>query len=131
MIRDEGLLELFRETADGMGELFAEHVKLAKTELLDDLHTMRRQLIGLAIVAPFLLIGYALFAVGTTLLLGRWIGMPAAFALMGMLHLAGGLVGATVVFGQLRRTHILDRTRYQVHRSVSTFSSGHMEEGRV
>src|SRR6266404_5660082 len=88
----DGIISLVRETADGLGRLMGDHIKLARLELLSDLKAYTRQSVLLMVMAVFLALGYALACVGLSLVLARWWGAIAGFfAVAGFHMLVGGI----------------------------------------
>src|SRR5437667_11794800 len=75
----DGILTLIRETVDGLGRLVADHVKLARLELVADVKVQGRRAATIAVIVPFIFLGYALGCVGLALVLGRWLGEAVAF----------------------------------------------------
>ena len=86
----DSILTLIKETADGFGHLLADHIKLARLELVADVKSYGRQVALIALIVPILFIGYAILCVGLAAALAPWLG-----------H-AGGVQKAAVV-GFLRQ----------------------------
>jgi hypothetical protein len=120
----DGIVDLLRETVDGLGRLIAEHVNLAKLELATDVRRfVRRAAPGLAVM-PMLVLGYAFLWLGAALALGRKIGTAEALAAVGGLHLLVGVVGAAAVARRLRqRPPMMDDTAAQVSRTIATLAA--------
>jgi hypothetical protein len=119
----DGLIALVKETADGLGRLIADHIKLARTEIMADARSYGRD-VGVLGAAVFVLaLGYALACVAGALALGRVIGAPLAFAGVGALHLVAGGIGLGAALRAMRRTPPLLGTRTEVSRSVAALSA--------
>ena len=125
----EGIIALVKETADGFGHLLAEHVKLARLELVADIKTHGRNVAALALITPLLFIGYALVCVGLAIFLSRWLDRSAAFFLVGGAQVLLGGLAIAIVAGRLRRAKLLKETAYEVNRSVETLTAAPATNG--
>src|SRR5258707_13608678 len=74
----EGIITLVKETADGFGHLIADHIKLARLELVADVKSYGRQVALIALIVPILFIGYGIVCLGMAALLARWLGQRGA-----------------------------------------------------
>src|SRR6476619_1040249 len=93
----DGIIALVRETADGLGKLIADHVKLARVELISDARFYVRDLAVIAVAGVVLLVGYVVGLLAGGLALGRAINnTPLAFAAVAALHLIAGAIGIVV-----------------------------------
>jgi uncharacterized membrane protein YqjE len=115
----DGIISLVRETADGLGKLIADHVKLARVELVSDARFYVRDLTVLVVAALVLFLGYALAWLAAGLALGRVIGTPLAFAAVAALHLIGGAIGVVVAVRRTQRVRLMHDTAEEVSRSVN------------
>src|SRR6185436_18944490 len=115
----DGIMSLVRETIDGLGRLVADHVKLARLELVADVKAQGRRAAAVALAVPFILLGYALACVGLALALSRWLGGAGAFFAVGGAHLLGGIVAVALAAARLRRGHLLRETANEVSLSVT------------
>lgn len=120
----EGIISLVRETADGLGHLIADHIKLARLELVSDVKSYGRQSVLLVVMSAFLALGYALGAVGLALVLSQFWGPVIAFFAVAGFHVLVGAIGLGVALRNLGRTSLMDETLSEVGRSVSTLSTG-------
>jgi len=118
----DGIISLVRETADGLGRLMGDHIKLARLELVSDLKAYARQSVLVTVMAVFLALGYALACVGLSLVLAQWWGSYAAFFAVAGFHVLVGGIGLAVGMRNLRQTHLMDETFTEVSRSVSTLT---------
>lgn len=71
----EGIVGLIRETVDGLRDLIADHIKLARLELVADAKTYGRSVAVLVVAGLVLAIGYIFGLVAAALGLAR-IGAP-------------------------------------------------------
>jgi hypothetical protein len=119
----DGIISLVKETADGLGRLIGDHVKLARVELVADAKSYARGgglLVGAAMI---LLLGYAMAWIAGALALARVIGAPLAFGAVALLHLVAGGVALAAAARRIRRTHLMDDTAAEVSRSVGALAA--------
>ena len=119
----DGIITLVKETADGLGRLVADHIKLARTELVADAKSYGRDAAVLAAALFVLALGYGLACVAGALALGRLIGGPLAFAAVAALHLLLGAGGAFAAVRALRGTRPMAGTLNEVSLSVTALSA--------
>lgn len=116
----EGFIALVRETADGLGRLFADHLKLARVEMVADAKAYSRRVGSMAVAVAVMVVGYLFGCLAGALALARIIGAPLAFLVIGSAHLVLGLIGLWLLARKLRKPVVLDDTVSQVGRSVAT-----------
>lgn len=119
----EGIVSLIKETADGFGQLIADHIKLARLELLVELKTHGRQVAAIALIIPLIFLGYGMVCVAVSLVLSKSIGLPAGLFVVGGVHAAAGVVGAAIAASKLKRANLMRETTSAVTRSVATLSA--------
>ena len=119
---NEGIIALVKETADGFGHLIADHIKLARLELVSDVKAYGRQVALIALIVPFLFIGYGVLCFGLAALLARWLGQAGALFLVGGAHIGIGALAIAVAAGRLRRVQPMRDSANQVGRSMATFT---------
>ena len=119
----DGIIALVRETADGMGHLLADHIKLARLELVADIKKHGRQAALIAGIVPIIFLGYALACVGLSVVLSRWLETAGAFFLVGGVHLIGGVIAVAVAAKRLSRAQPLHDTSVEVDRSVNALTT--------
>jgi uncharacterized membrane protein YqjE len=116
----DGIISLIRETADGLGKLIADHVKLARVELVSDARFYARDLAVMAGFGVVLFVGYILGWIAAGLAIGRAIhNTPLAFAAVAALHLIAGAIGVVVAAKRAKRVRLMHDTAEEVGRSVS------------
>jgi|SRR6478609_3020576 len=113
-----GIIGLVKETAEGLGKLLGDHVRLARIELVADIKGYGRDVAMLVVAAVVVIIGYAFAWVAGGLALARVIGGPLAFALIAFVHLVAGAIAATVAARRARGSRPLQGTANEVERSV-------------
>jgi hypothetical protein len=123
-----GTADLLVQLAGELGHLVSQHIALAKLELGE---TARRTGLGVAQIAacaPLVLVGYAFLNAALALWLGRWLPLAGAVALVGLLNVAGGVLGVVLAARSFRRPS-LDETTVELERTVHALapdrSSGH------
>lgn len=117
-----GASELLGQLAGDLGHLVAQHVALAKLELAE---SARRAGIGVAQIAacaPLVLVGYAFLNAALALALGRWMPVAGAVALVGVLNVAGGVVGVLTAARRFRRP-VLDDSVSELERTAQALAS--------
>jgi hypothetical protein len=113
-----GIIGLVKETAEGLGKLLGDHVRLARIELVADIKSYARGLILLLSAVVILMVGYTFAWIAIGLVLTRAIGGPLAFAAIAGVHLIAGAIAAVVAARRARATHPLQETALAVERSV-------------
>jgi uncharacterized membrane protein YqjE len=116
----DGIIALVRETADGLGKLIADHVKLARVELVSDARFYVRDLTVLVIAGVVLFLGYAFACLAAGLALGRAMqNTPLALAVVAAVHVIAGAVGVIMAAKRTKRVRLMHDTAEEVSRSVS------------
>jgi hypothetical protein len=118
----DGIIGLVRETADGLGRLIADHIKLARLEIVADAKSYARETTLLLIGGLVALIGYGFAWVAAALALGRVIGVPLAFACVAALHLAAGGIALAGASRRMKRKRLMQETANEVSRSVDALA---------
>ena len=109
---------LLAEAVDSLGELVADHIRLARVELATDLRIYASAAGAVVVAALLVAVGYLLAAVAVALALARFLGTPAAFGVVAGLHLLVGGLCAGAASGRVRRTKVLRETVAEARRSV-------------
>jgi hypothetical protein len=118
----DGIVGLVRETADGLSELVADHVRLARTELIADAKAYAQRAVAMLVAGLVLALGYALACVAGALALARVIGAPLAFLSVAGFHL---VVGAILMLTGARRAPAgrpMQETATEVSRTMATLA---------
>jgi hypothetical protein len=122
-----GTAELLMQLAGELGHLVSQHIALAKLELGE---TARRAGIGVAQIAacaPLVLVGYSFLNAALALWLVRWLPMAGAVALVGLLNVAGGILGIVLAARSFRRP-VLDDSAVELERTVQALAPARPEE---
>jgi uncharacterized membrane protein YedE/YeeE len=120
--RDDGIIGLVKETADGFSQLVADHIKLARIEMTADAKGYVRDL-GVLLVGGFVFaIGYGLACIAAGMALARVMGGPLSFACLALLHVAAGAIALGLAIRRMKRLQLMHDTKLEVSRSMSVFS---------
>lgn len=115
----DGIVSRLKETADGLGQLVADHVKLARVELVAEARSYGRGLSALAVAALLLAVGYVFAWAAAALALSRVVGAPLAFVIVAAPHLLAGIIGCVSAVGKLQRAEILPESGLEASRSLN------------
>ena len=116
----DGIIALVRETADGLGKLIADHVKLARVELMSDARFYLRDVMVLVIGGLVIFLGYAIGCVAAGLALGRAMhNTPLALGAVAAVHVIGGAIGVVLAAKRAKRVRLMHDTAEEVGRSMS------------
>jgi hypothetical protein len=118
----DGIVARLRETADGLGQLISDHVKLARIELSAEARAYGRDFGGLAAAVAVLAVGYVFGWIAAALALSHLIGAELAFGSVALLHFIGGGLATGAVIRRIRRVRVLEETASEVARSVGALS---------
>lgn len=106
-----GVVELVGQLADGLGKLLAQHIVLAKMELVEEAREVGTDAGKVAAYLPFVLVGYALWCAALSALLARWIGWTGGFFAVGTVNVLVGGLGIWRAVSRLRaRKPVLGET---------------------
>jgi hypothetical protein len=103
-----------RELFDGVSELTAQHIQLAKLELADDARFIGIRVGVIAALAPSILVGYGFVCVAGALALSRVMATDLAFLVVGAVNLAGGITGVAIAARQLGSRKVLGTTALEL-----------------
>ena len=115
----DGVVGLARETADALGRLTVQHLRLARLEIKADLRAMGSRAALIVVLAALATVGYGLTMAGIAVLLdggGRGGGIP--LIIIGGVHVVGAGTGILVTLVRLRRLHPMDATADEVNQSL-------------
>jgi len=118
----EGFVGLLRETADGLGQLVADHIKLARLELTADARSYGQGVATLVIAGAVLTLGYAFAWLAIGLALARLWGAPIAFAAVAVLHLLAGAIAVSTAVKRMKRTRLMRESANAASRSVDALT---------
>ena len=121
--------DLMVRLVDGLGELLAQHVALARLEIGEEVHAVSRVLGTLAVVVPALVVGYAMLCFALAFALSPIFSVPGAVALVGLANLAVGAGGLLAVRKTVRRPY-LEETAQAARESAEVLAGEAREEVR-
>ncbi|MES1204471.1 MAG: phage holin family protein [Pseudomonadota bacterium] len=113
------ILHLVRETADGLGQLVVQHVKLAQRELTADLQAMGARVALIAVCALVMIGGYTLALAGLACLIGGARAIAVPLLGIGLAHVAGTGVAMGVLFARIRRARLMTATAGEIAQSAT------------
>ena len=119
----DGIITLVKETASGLGQLVADHIRLARLEMTADAKLYAGD-VGKLLAGGFVLaIGYGLGCIAVGTALGRVIGAPLAFAALALLHIAIGAIALGLIARRIKRIQLMQGTKHEVSRSVNVLTA--------
>ncbi len=118
----EGIVALIRETANGLRDLIADHIRLARVELVADAKTHGRKIAVLTVAGLVLAIGYIFAWIAAALGLARIWGAPLAFGTVAALHLVLGGIAVAWSVGQMRGTRLMRDTMTEARGSINALA---------
>jgi hypothetical protein len=109
---------------DGLQTLIREHLALARAEIKEDVRGMGRDLAVVAAGAPPLAAGYLLLMMAVGFLLATWLPSWAAFGIVALVNLGGG-VFLSLVWGRrvVRQRVDLSRTGDELQKDKAWLAS--------
>jgi hypothetical protein len=117
------MAELVVQLVADFSHLVAQHVALAKLELQKSARTVGLSVGQMAAFAPLILVGYAFLNAGLALALARWLPLPGALALVGLVNVLGGMAGIAGAARRLRGP-VLDTSRRELEQTAHALSPG-------
>jgi hypothetical protein len=118
----DGVVGLLKETADGLGQLIADHIKLARLELATDARSYGRGVATLITAGAVLALGYAFAWLAIAFALARLWGAPIAFAAVAVLHLIGGAIAVSTAVKRMKSTRLMHESASEASRSVTALT---------
>lgn len=120
----DGVVGLARETADALGRLTVQHLRLARLEIKADLRAMGMRAGLIAVLAALATVGYGLTMAGLAIILdgGSRGGIP--LLIIGIVHVVGAGVGILIAVLRLRRMRLMNATADEVNQSLAPLGIG-------
>jgi hypothetical protein len=106
-----------RELFEGLSELAAQHVELAKLELRSDARFIGARVGVIAALAPLILVGYGCLCAAAALALARVLAVDLAFLVVGVVNLLAGVVGIAIAARQLGERRVLSASAEELEAS--------------
>src|SRR5262245_54146178 len=120
---EDGIIALVKETASGLGQLVADHIRLARLEMTVDAKSYLRDLGMLVIAAVILAVGYGLACIAAGTALARVMGAPLAFVSLALLHLIAGAIALGLAIRKMKGLQLMQETKHEVSRSMSVLTA--------
>jgi hypothetical protein len=118
-----GLAGHLAQLADGLGKLIAQHLQLARLELVDDAKAIGSALGRIALFVPMVIAGY-LFVMGAlAAALANVMSLPVALLAVGSSNLLVGGAGAYFAAQRLKKPQLLDESLSELKSSAATLAS--------
>ena len=119
----DGIISLVKETASGLSQLVADHIRLARLEMTADAKSYARD-VGMLLAGGFVVVvGYGLGCIAAGAALARVIGAPLAFLALALLHVVVGALALVLIARRMKRVQLLQGTKHEVTRSVSALTA--------
>lgn len=125
----DGVVGLLKETADGLGQLIADHIKLARLELAADARSYGQGVATLVVAGFVLALGYGFAWLAIGLAVARFCGAPIAFGGVALLHLIVGGVAVSSAVKRMKKPALMRGTAVEASRSVDALTQS--LEGRA
>ena len=122
--KTDGVVGLARETADALGQLTVQHLRLARLEIKADLRTMGLQAGLIAVLVALAIVGYGLTMAGLAVILGGGSAGGVPLLLIGIVHVVAAGVGLLIVVLRLRRLRLMNATADEVNQSLAPLGIG-------
>ena len=116
---DRNIAALVGRMADGFSKLVNQHIQLARAELGEDIRGMGKDVVHIAMVVPFFLVGYIFLCGALAALLASVIGWAGALGLVAAVNLAVGGFLLYRALTRLRGRDVMNDTAQELTRSVS------------
>ena len=122
--KSDGVVGLARETADALGQLMVQHLRLARLEIKADLRAMGLQAGLIAVLAALATVGYGLTMAGLAIILdgGSKGGIP--LLIIGIVHVVAAGLGILITVFRLRRLRLMNATAEEVNQSLAPLGIG-------
>jgi hypothetical protein len=120
----DGVVELARETADALGRLTVQHLRLARLEIKADLRTMGLHAGAIAVLAALAIVGYGLAMAGLAIVLDGGSKGGAPLIVIGVIHVVVAGAGILIALRRLRRLRPMNSTSDEVHQSLAPLGIG-------
>ncbi len=120
----KNISDLAKDALDDFIDVLASQFRLFRVEVAADVSDAARDVGRIAVFLPIIALGYVFAMTGLAFWLSRWIGMPMAFAGLGLLQLVGGALGVGLSVVRIRRMRVLHKTNVQVTNTISGIKDG-------
>ena len=122
--KTDGVVGLAKETADALGRLTVQHLRLARLEIKADLRTMGLQAGLIAVLVALAIVGYGLTMAGLAVILGGGKAGGIPLLIIGIVHVVAAGVGILITVVRLRRMRVMNATADEVNQSLAPLGIG-------
>ena len=120
----DGVFGLARETADALGHLTIQHLRLARLEIKADLRVMGLQAGLMALLAAVAVVGYGLAMAGLAFVLGGDTTAGFPLVIIGIAHVVVAGIGIVIAALRLRRVRLMNTTAGELNLSLAPLGVG-------
>jgi hypothetical protein len=120
----ESVVGLARETADALGQLTVQHLRLARLEIKADLRAMGMRATLIAVLAALATVGYGLTMAGLAMILDGASRGGIPLLIIGIFHVVGAGLGILITVLRLRRMRLMNATAAEVNQSLVPLGIG-------
>jgi uncharacterized membrane protein YqjE len=120
----DGVFGLARETADALGRLTIQHLRLARLEIKADLRAMGLQAGLMALLAAVAVVGYGLAMAGLAFVLGGETAAGFPLVILGIAHVVVAGIGIVIAAFQFRRVRLMNTTAGELNLSLAPLAVG-------
>jgi hypothetical protein len=118
----DGVLGLFRQTAEGFADLAGKHLKLARLEFSEDLLKVVGRARVIVLLGALAGVGYALAMAGLAVLLGGNRAIGVSLLMIGGGHLGIGGLWMLIAVRRLGSLKLMDDSSDEAQRSFDAFA---------
>jgi hypothetical protein len=122
--KTDGVVGLARETADALGRLTVQHLRLARLEIKADLRTMGLQAGVIVVLAALATVGYALTMAGLAIVVDGGGAGGSPLLVIGSIHVVAAGGGILIALRRLRRLRLMNATADEVNQSLAPLGIG-------
>lgn len=122
--KPDGVIGLARETADALGQLTVQHLRLARLEIKADLRTMGLQAGLIAVLVALAIVGYGLTMAGLAVILGGGTAGGIPLLIIGIVHVVAAGLGILIAVVRLRRVRLMNASADEANRSLAPLGLG-------
>jgi uncharacterized membrane protein YqjE len=118
-----GIAGSISNLAEGLSNLVAQHLQLARLEVTADAKAIGLELAKMVIYLPFVLVGYAVLCVAAAVALHRWVSLDVALLVVGLANVCGGALGLYLAANKLKTKKVLEGSLDELGSSAALFAS--------
>ena len=123
--KDDSVIDLVRETANGLGDLAGLHLKMARRELARELEALSGRAVMLGVVVALLLVGYAIAVAGVGMFIAGQTALGRPFVALGGGHVVLAMAGLAWVRRRRSKPRLLEITANEAGKSLTALTHAH------